>query len=165
MRSRSLTERSKRSARHMLTTLSSILFLAPARFTVRGCWPHWVQTAAAGRASMICCASPASHRSSREAVNKSGSGGATSAQNSSANPSSSMQVNRSSKRFWAKAYYSSQRERGKSHQAAVRALAFKWIRIIFRCWQTKTAYNEVTYLESLRKKGSPLLSFAANNPS
>lgn len=67
--------------------------------------------------------------------------------------------------FWARAYYSSQRERGKSHQAAVRALAFKWIRIIFRCWQTKTAYNEVTYLESLRKKGSPRLSFAANNPS
>ena len=67
--------------------------------------------------------------------------------------------------FWAKAYYSSQRARGKSHQAAVRALAFKWIRIIYRSWQTNTPYNEVTYLESLRKKGSPLLLFAANNPS
>ncbi len=67
--------------------------------------------------------------------------------------------------FWARAYYASQRAKGKSHQAAVRALAFKWIRIIYRCWQTKTAYNEVTYLESLRKKRSPLLSFAANNPS
>ncbi len=67
--------------------------------------------------------------------------------------------------FWARAYYSSQRARGKSHQAAVRALAFKWIRIIYRCWQTNTPYNEVTYLESLRKKGSPLVSFAANNPS
>ena len=32
--------------------------------------------------------------------------------------------------FWARAYYMSQRARGKSHQAAVRALAFKWIRII-----------------------------------
>jgi transposase len=67
--------------------------------------------------------------------------------------------------FWAKAYYSSQRAKGKSHQAAVRALAFKWIRIIWRCWQTNTPYNEVTYLESLRKKGSPLLNFAANNPA
>ncbi len=67
--------------------------------------------------------------------------------------------------FWAKAYYSAQRAKGKSHQAAVRALAFKWIRIIYRCWQTSTPYNEVTYLESLRKKGSSLLSFAANNPS
>ena len=67
--------------------------------------------------------------------------------------------------FWARAYYNSQKAKGKSHQAAVRALAFKWIRIIYRCWQTNTPYNEVTYLESLRKKGSPLLSFAANNPS
>jgi transposase len=67
--------------------------------------------------------------------------------------------------FWARAYYMSQRARGKSHQAAVRALAFKWIRIIYKCWQTRTPYSEVRYLESLRKKGSPLLTFAANNPS
>jgi transposase len=67
--------------------------------------------------------------------------------------------------FWAKAYYMSQRARGKSHQAAVRALALKWIRIIYKCWQTHTPYSEVRYLESLRKKGSPLLTFAANNPS
>lgn len=67
--------------------------------------------------------------------------------------------------FWARAYYSSQRAKGKSHQAAVRALAFKWIRIIYRCWQTNTPYNEVTYLESLRKKGSSLLSYAASNPA
>jgi transposase len=67
--------------------------------------------------------------------------------------------------FWARAYYSSQRAKGKSHQAAVRALAFKWIRIIWTCWQERKPYNEVTYLESLRKKNSPLLSFAANNPS
>lgn len=67
--------------------------------------------------------------------------------------------------FWARAYYSGQRAKGKSHQAAVRALAFKWIRIIYRCWQTRTPYSEVKYLESLRKKGSPLLSYAAQNPA
>ena len=55
--------------------------------------------------------------------------------------------------FWAGAYYSMQRAKGKDHRAAVRALAFKWIRIIWRCWQTRTPYNEVIYLESLRKKG------------
>ncbi len=66
--------------------------------------------------------------------------------------------------FWARAYYAEQKAKGKSHQAAVRALAFKWIRIIYRCWQTRTEYNEVKYLENLRKKGSPLLSYAANNP-
>lgn len=65
--------------------------------------------------------------------------------------------------FWARAYYSMQRAKGKDHHAAVRALAFKWIRIIWKCWQTRTPYNEVIYLESLRKKGSPLLKFAAQN--
>ena len=66
--------------------------------------------------------------------------------------------------FWARAYYERQRAKGKSHQAAVRALAFKWIRIIYRCWQERTPYNEVRYLESLRKKGSPLLRYAATHP-
>ena len=67
--------------------------------------------------------------------------------------------------FWARAYYESQRAKGKSRQAAVRALAYKWIRIIYRCWQTKTPYNEVKYLESLRRNGSPLLTFAAQQPA
>ena len=56
-----------------------------------------------------------------------------------------------------------QRAKGKGHYAAVRALAFKWIRIIWKCWQTRTPYNEVIYLESLRKTGSPLLKFAAEH--
>ena len=66
--------------------------------------------------------------------------------------------------FWARAYYLMQRAKGKDHHAAVRALAFKWIRVIWKCWQTRTPYNEVIYLESLRRKGSPLLKFAAENP-
>jgi transposase len=37
---------------------------------------------------------------------------------------------------WARAYYQQQRQRGKDHHAAVRALAFKWIRIVFRCCKT-----------------------------
>jgi len=65
--------------------------------------------------------------------------------------------------FWAKAYYEQQIAKGKNRQAAVRALAYKWIRIIWKCWQTRTPYNEVRYLENLRKKGSPLLSYAAKN--
>ena len=65
--------------------------------------------------------------------------------------------------FWARAYYQQQRAKGKSRQAAVRALAFKWIRIIYRCWQTRTEYNEIKYLEHLRRKGSTLLTYAANN--
>lgn len=65
--------------------------------------------------------------------------------------------------FWARAYYEQQIAKGKSRQAAVRALAYKWIRIIWKCWLTSTPYNEVKYLEALRKKGSPLLSYAAKS--
>ncbi len=67
--------------------------------------------------------------------------------------------------FWARAYYEQQLAKGKSRQAAVRALAYKWIRIIWKCWQTSTPYSKVKYLESLRKKGSPLLAYAVTNPS
>jgi transposase len=67
--------------------------------------------------------------------------------------------------FWARAFYEQQRARGKTHQVAVRALAFKWIRIIWKCWTTRTLYDEITYLKQLRITGSPLLAFAAENPS
>ena len=59
--------------------------------------------------------------------------------------------------FWAKAFYEQQRAKGLSHQAALRALAFKWIRILFRCWQDRTPYDEATYLLALQRSGSPLL--------
>lgn len=61
------------------------------------------------------------------------------------------------KSFWAGAYYRQQRDQGSSHQAAVRALAFKWLRILYRCWQTRTPYDESTYLNALKRRGSPLL--------
>ena len=59
--------------------------------------------------------------------------------------------------FWAQVYYQQQREKGKAHQAAMRALAFKWIRILFRCWQDRTPYNESVYLQALNSRGSSLL--------
>lgn len=62
------------------------------------------------------------------------------------------------KSFWAGAYYRQQRAQGKDHHTAVRALAFKWIRILYRCWQDRTPYNESTYLNALRRRGSTLLN-------
>lgn len=59
--------------------------------------------------------------------------------------------------FWAKAYYEQQINKGKSHNVAIRSLAFKWIRIIFRCWKNCKPYDESTYLNALKKRGSPLL--------
>jgi transposase len=58
---------------------------------------------------------------------------------------------------WARAYYDLLRDRGKDHHAALRALAYKWIRIIFRCWKDRKPYDEDTYLKSLRQRGSPIV--------
>ncbi len=63
------------------------------------------------------------------------------------------------KSIWARAFYDMQRERGKRHHAAVRSLAFKWIRIIYRCWRDHVAYDEIKYIKSLQKNQSPLLQF------
>lgn len=62
---------------------------------------------------------------------------------------------------WARAYYDQQKQRGKRHNAAIRSLAFKWIRIIHRCWQTRTLYDESLYLQTLAQRGSPLCALIA----
>jgi len=64
--------------------------------------------------------------------------------------------------FWAQVYYQQQRDKGKAHQAAVRALAFKWIRILYRCWQEHTPYDESVYLQALKRRNAPLLHNLAN---
>ena len=56
---------------------------------------------------------------------------------------------------WAAAFYQQQRARGKGHHAAVRALAYKWIRILFRCWKNRQPYDPQLYLTALLKRGSP----------
>jgi hypothetical protein len=58
--------------------------------------------------------------------------------------------------YWAALYYAQQKAKGKSHQSAVRALAFKWIRILFKYWKMGIAYDESKYLNALKKRGSPL---------
>jgi transposase len=59
--------------------------------------------------------------------------------------------------FWAQVYYQQQRDKGKTHQAAVRALAFKWLRILYRCWQHRTPYDESVYLQALKRRGASLI--------
>lgn len=65
--------------------------------------------------------------------------------------------------IWARAYYQMQRDRGKRHQAAVRALAFKWIRIMFACWQTQQPYDELRYLAALQRRHAPLLEYISKS--
>ncbi len=42
-------------------------------------------------------------------------------------------------------------------QRSLEALAFKWIRILYRCWKSHTPYNEITYLQALQRRGSNLV--------
>lgn len=60
---------------------------------------------------------------------------------------------------WAAAYYRMQRARGKRHHAAIRSLAFKWLRVLYRCWKDRCAYDEDHHLRQLRQKRSPLLTY------
>jgi hypothetical protein len=55
---------------------------------------------------------------------------------------------------WARIYYDQQKRGGKDHHEAVRSLAFKWIRIAFRCWQDRVPYD-ARYVASLHRHGSP----------
>jgi transposase len=55
---------------------------------------------------------------------------------------------------WARNYLDYYKAKGKKFHTIIRALAFKWIRVLFHCWKNRTPYNETTYMESLKKRGS-----------
>ena len=58
---------------------------------------------------------------------------------------------------WAKAFYENHmKEKDSGAQAAKRALAFKWIRILVACWKNNTVYNEMKYIAALQRRNSPL---------
>jgi len=59
---------------------------------------------------------------------------------------------------WAREYYEQQRTKGKRRNTAIRSLAFKWIRILFRCWKERKPYDEAVYqrtLDAHRPKKQP----------
>lgn len=58
---------------------------------------------------------------------------------------------------WAATFYHQQRKRGKRRHAAIRALAFRWIRIIVRCWKDRKPYDDQRYTNRLTAARSPNL--------
>lgn len=66
---------------------------------------------------------------------------------------------------WAGAYYEEQRARGKGRWGIYRSLAYKWIRILWKCWQTRKPYNEAEYLTQLARKGSLLAERLKTKPA
>lgn len=65
---------------------------------------------------------------------------------------------------WANEYYNKQRDRGMSHHAALRALAYKWIRIIYRCWKDRVIYDEEFYQAALLRRRSRQASAKVQSP-
>jgi len=69
---------------------------------------------------------------------------------------------------WANDFYKSQRAKQKGHHASVRSLAFKWIRILFRCWQSHCLYNEQIFLQARQPQSTspatPAVPLAPGNP-
>ena len=50
---------------------------------------------------------------------------------------------------WAKAYYRKKREEGKTHNHAIRCLAFIWVKIIYTLWKKRELYSEEKRLASI----------------
>jgi transposase len=62
---------------------------------------------------------------------------------------------------WARRYVDAKVAQGKGFNTAVRALAYKWQRIMFACWQNHQTYDEARYLQALEKNRSPLMPHGA----
>jgi len=58
---------------------------------------------------------------------------------------------------WAAAYYDALRERGKSHACALRCLGQRWLKILWKMWQTGTPYDADLHARNQLKHGSWVL--------
>ncbi len=59
---------------------------------------------------------------------------------------------------WAQIYYKQKRAEGKSHACALRCLGQRWLKILWKMWQTKTPYNEQYHTRNQVKHGSWVLT-------
>lgn len=59
---------------------------------------------------------------------------------------------------WAAAYYLQQRIKGCGHNSAVRGLAYKWQRVIWKCWRDRTPYDDRLYEQTLKRRGSSVVA-------
>jgi transposase len=53
---------------------------------------------------------------------------------------------------WARAYYDQQRARGHTHRRALRALAAKWLKIVFVMWRRQVPYDETYHLAMIARQ-------------
>jgi transposase len=60
---------------------------------------------------------------------------------------------------WAEAFCTMKKEQGDDHPTVIRKLAFKWIRIMYRCWMNEEKYSENRYILSLIRSESPVVEY------
>lgn len=65
---------------------------------------------------------------------------------------------------WANAYVAMRKAAGHRYQEIIRSLAFKWQRILTRCWKNRQPYDEFRYIERLRESGSKLIAYLPPKP-
>lgn len=58
---------------------------------------------------------------------------------------------------WAAVYYSALRERGMTHAQALRCLGQRWLKIIWKMWQTGTSYDTALHMRNQLTHGSWVL--------
>ncbi|MHC4540192.1 MAG: transposase, partial [Planctomycetota bacterium] len=63
---------------------------------------------------------------------------------------------------WAQVYYQQKRLEGKSHACALRCLGQRWLKILWRMWQTKMPYDEQMHTRNQIKHGSWVLALTAS---
>lgn len=59
---------------------------------------------------------------------------------------------------WAETYYRQKREQGKSHACALRCLGQRWLKILWKMWQTRTVYDPELHQQNQLRHGSWVLS-------
>lgn len=55
---------------------------------------------------------------------------------------------------WAQAYYQAKKDAGMSHACALRCLGQRWLKILWKMWQTKTPYDEALHMRNQVQHGS-----------
>lgn len=62
---------------------------------------------------------------------------------------------------WAQAYYEKHKKDGQSHACALRCLGQRWLKILWKMWQTHTPYDEALHTRNQTQHGSWILALNA----
>ncbi len=57
---------------------------------------------------------------------------------------------------WAQAFYEYKRAQGHGHASALHCLGKRWLKILWRMWQTREPYDETKHNKNLERHGSPV---------